>query len=177
MGQDGRTARKKFNNVEKASRIINVSFSSDAPEKYLDCGMSHRTFEEGDTATKYDYATAEASTYLVAGKWGNFDNLPSTASLRRTTTVEGRANIYVAPKEDKTIVTVNVRYIFGVKVEGVAEYKNGVGTVVQRTAIPSTSNTLSFNTGEIGSANWNGVTVKCASKGTLESQVLRLNSQ
>src|SRR3546814_8710634 len=35
-----------INNIEKASRIINVSFQTDAPERYVDCGVTHRTRSE-----------------------------------------------------------------------------------------------------------------------------------
>ena len=33
-----------INNIEKASRIINVSFSTDTPEEYVDCGISTREY-------------------------------------------------------------------------------------------------------------------------------------
>src|SRR3546814_14775343 len=32
-----------INNIEKAYRIINVIFQTDAPERYVDCGVTHPT--------------------------------------------------------------------------------------------------------------------------------------
>jgi hypothetical protein len=37
-----------INNIDKESRIINVSFSSNAPSEYVDCGKTHRTYTQGD---------------------------------------------------------------------------------------------------------------------------------
>src|SRR5579864_3356990 len=44
-----------INNIDKASRLINFSFSSDAPQDYVDCGSTHRTFDKGDEHDTYDY--------------------------------------------------------------------------------------------------------------------------
>src|SRR3546814_17893451 len=33
-----------INNIEKEFRIINVSFQTEAPDRYVDCGVTHRTY-------------------------------------------------------------------------------------------------------------------------------------
>src|SRR3546814_19749131 len=43
-----------INNIAKASRIINVSFQTDAHERYVDCGVKHRTYTS-PTGTKAVY--------------------------------------------------------------------------------------------------------------------------
>lgn len=179
----GQLAKSFFviNNVEKVSRIINVSFSTDKPEEYVDCGTSKRTFEYADESQAYNYPVAGSSSFKLAGKWGPFENLPLIAYLNRKTSLEGRINVYVAPKDNDTIVTVNTRYIFTVATSGQQELMNAAGTVVQRTSVPETKNSLSFNTGQIGSADWGTPpqqhVVKCRSTGKLETEILAMTSR
>lgn len=134
----GQLAKSFFviNNVEKVSRIINVSFSTDKPEEYIDCGTSERTFQYADESQTYTYPVAGSNSFKAAGKWGAYGNLPSIAYLDRKTSLEGRINVYVAPKDNDTIVTVNTRYIFTSGMSGQNELINGVGVIVQRVAVP-----------------------------------------
>ena len=170
-----------INNVEKASRIINVSFSTEKPEGYVDCGHSERRFEYGDESTTFKYAIAESNHYKVADSWGPYNNLPAVFYLARKASLDGRVNIYVAPKDNVTIVTANVRYIFTVRTSGQAHQMNAFGAVLQMVAIPESSSTVSFNTNQVGSADWGtpqqAILVKCRSTGLLESQILGMASQ
>lgn len=59
-----------INNVEKVSRIINVSFSTDKPEEYIDCGTSERTFQYANESQTYTYPVAGSNSFKAAGKWG-----------------------------------------------------------------------------------------------------------
>src|SRR3972149_6139198 len=36
-----------INNIDKESRIIKVSFSSNNPSEYIDCGKAYRTYAQG----------------------------------------------------------------------------------------------------------------------------------
>ena len=110
----GHLAKSFFviNNVEKVSRIINVSFSTDKPEEYVDCGTTERTFQYAKESHTYTYPMAGSNSYKAAGKWGAYQNLPTIGYVNRKTSLEGRINVYVAPKDNDTIVTVNTRYIF-----------------------------------------------------------------
>lgn len=133
----GQLAKSFFviNNVDKASRIINVSFSTDKPEEYIDCGTSERTFQYANESQTYTYPVAGSNSFKAAGKWGAYGNLPSIAYLDRKTSLEGRINVYVAPKDNDTVVTVNTRYIFTSGMSGQNELINGVGAVVQRVEV------------------------------------------
>jgi hypothetical protein len=179
----GHLAKSFFviNNVEKASRIINVSFTTDRPEDYVDCGNSERSFEFNGESQNYKYRTAGSSSFKTAGKWGPYSNLPWVAYMNRKTSLEGRMNIYVAPKENDTIVTVNTRYVFTNHVSGQQQVMNGYGNVVQVNPVPDRTDTLSFNTGQTGSSDWGTpqepFIVKCHSTGKLESDILALTKR
>jgi hypothetical protein len=95
--------------------------------------------------------------------------------ITRTTSLEGRANVYVAPTSTGTVVTANVKYITSVAAQGMAYKYNGFGglliqQLVPQQPIPSVNNT----TLEAGSANWGDVTVACESLGILEAKLLSL---
>ena len=98
-----------INNIEKSSRIINVSFSTPKPSQFLDCGFTTRIFKSGGSTETTYYASANSADFRLPN-----DTLYPTRMHRRTE-LEGRANIYVAPKETKTIVAVNAKYILTVK--------------------------------------------------------------
>ena len=97
-----------INNIEKASRIINVSFSVDAPQDYIDCGRSTREYK----GKKFDYAIAEDSYFETERQIQV--NQYAELKVNRDTKLEGRTNIYVAPEGEFTKVSVNTRYIFSV---------------------------------------------------------------
>jgi len=63
-----------INNIDKQSRIINVSFSTDTPEAYVDRGITTRTYSRGDERQTYKYNLASASTYKEATSAGINNN-------------------------------------------------------------------------------------------------------
>lgn len=176
----GQLAKSFFviNNVEKVSRIINVSFSTDKPEEYIDCGTTERTFQYANESQTYTYPVAGSSSFKTAGRWGVYNNLPLIGYADRKTSLEGRINVYVAPKDTDTIVTVNTRYILTSRMSGQNEALNAAGSVVQRIAVPEKTSSISFNTGQIGSADWGTpqqpAIVKCHSTGKLEADILAM---
>lgn len=157
-----------INNVEKTSRIMNVSFSADEPTNYVDCGTSTRTYNPPIGAVRtYNYRNADKTiTFLMAAPNGQ------PATLFATRSLEGRANIYVAPNADaaKTDISVNVRYIITVNSEAYAidGYGNAVGAPYK-----APTETWSFDTAEskVVSSGEDGQ-ISCASRGVLEEQVL-----
>ncbi len=175
----GQLAKSFFviNNVDKASRIINVSFSTDKPGQYIDCGITERSFQYANESQTSSNPVAESNSFKVVRKWGPYE-LPVIAYLDRKTSLEGRINVYVAPKDNDTVVTVNARYIFTSAVSGRAEIISAFGTVSRIDAVPETKSTLSFNTGQLGSADWGTpqepAIVKCRSTGRLESEILAM---
>lgn len=175
----GQLAKSFFviNNVEKASRIINISFSTDKPHEYVDCGVAERFFSYRSQKANYSYPVAGSSIYKFAGPWGPYNNLPLVASMTRRTSLEGRINVYVAPRDNETLVTVNTRYILAIRTAGQAELANSGGTVIERQNIVSEPLTISFNTGQTATADelvHGPVQYQCRSTGNLESEILRM---
>jgi hypothetical protein len=164
-----------INNIEKDSRIINVSFTSDAPEMYVDCGITKREFKFKDEERQYEYQTAASSSYKEAFIWGQYNNLPAMREVNRKALVEGRANIYVAPTDAGTVVSVNAVYVWTVTLSGVATGFSAFGDVVRRDVIPSTVATVRLTTQEPGKADWgDGGVSSCFSTGKFEADVLSL---
>ena len=164
-----------INNIDKASRLINFSFSSDSPQDYVDCGTTHRTFDKGDEHDTYDYQVAQTSAFKVGEKRGN---LIYTWLLTRTASLEGRANVYVAPKDSmNTTVSVNVRYILTLNVNGTYETESVIGVPGPSGPIPDPSTTtITFSTNEPHSTDLgspaNPQVVTCHSRGVLEKEIL-----
>ena len=99
-----------INNIEKSSRIINVSFSSNEPEEFIECGESIRHYERGKESQDYRYKFSESTSYKIAGKT-NISS-PMTTYIDRETNLEGRINIYVAPFKEKTKIKIRVQDFF-----------------------------------------------------------------
>ena len=174
----GRLATGFFviNNIDKSSRIINVSYSTDTPVKFVDCGRSVRTFAANGENKRYAYNVAESSVYQWGGNWGPLNNLPRVAVVQRSTSLEGRINIYVAPAAKTTKVSVNTKYILRISTRGVATSYNAFGGVVSQTAIPPDSVDIGFTTAEPGGKTFedltNPQTISCEANGTLEQELL-----
>lgn len=164
-----------INNIEKESRLINVSFSPNQPEHFADCGESRRSFQFRDESRDYRYNVASPSTFKIADRWGA--NYPLVTEATRTPILDGRANIYVAPQQENTIVTVNATYTLRISITGTTQTYNAFAELIgQRRIPPETTSGLSFSTSEPGSAPWgvNGQQVTCRSLGAFEQQVLDL---
>jgi len=143
-----------INNIDKESRLINASFSSDRPEQYVTGGTTNREFRRKGAVELFSYDPAASSSYKTGWKWGQYNNLPSTGTFLRRTSLEGRANIYVAPEGEGTRVTVNCRYVLTVDVTGTFVAENALGTPVQQGAVPSSSATASLSTNAPVRVNW-----------------------
>jgi hypothetical protein len=83
-----------INNISKDSRLINVSFSSNKPNDYVDCGQTSRRSNHPATGDQqFVYNVADSSSYN-AGQ----DGTNVLWNLNRRTKLDGRANIYIAPE-------------------------------------------------------------------------------
>lgn len=153
-----------INNIEKASRIINVSFSTKDPSEYIDCGQTTRTYSGPSGQEEiFTYTTADDSFYMSANDQG------FPWAVTRTTELEGRANIYVAPAGPNTDIAVNVRYILKIKTsqQGMNYYEQAVG-------MPYTNiYTENFDTKKSSKGDASGSRIACNSIGTLEQKILR----
>lgn len=148
-----------INNIEKASRLINVSFSSSEPSHYVNCGRSKRVFTSAAGTQVYQYETANSSVYSWADAQGRAFN------IQRKTNLDGRTNIYIAPEEGKTVVRVNTRYILNVEMK----MYRPTGQFLGEDLI-----TYAFNTKQVfekPEPQFN-VIVKCVALGTLEEKIL-----
>jgi len=160
------------NNIEKESRLINVSFSTTNPEDYIDCGVSNRVFSQGSTIVNTSYNVAGDSSYKYGG---GIDSTGANAIIHyvdRTTSLEGRINIYVAPDETMTDVSVNVRYILTIRISGRTNAENASGVVMRSQPIQEPALTpISFNTNQ---PNKDAEGISCISKGVLENEILTM---
>jgi hypothetical protein len=167
-----------INNIDKQSRIINVSFSTDTPEAYVDCGITTRTYSRGDERQTYKYHLASASTYKEATSAGINNKLPQTTVISRRPSLEGRVNIYVAPEDQNTRASVNIRYVLTIKAEGTYMIENRYGTPIQNGTIPAQTSTITFNTNQPATVNWGTpqqpLEATCQSLGRLEKDILQL---
>ena len=156
-----------INNIDKQSRLINISFSSNDPGQYIDCGRVARTFKTPSGKKEhYDYAVAGGATYKE-GRGFDYNRMHDViAHVTNRTNVEGRINIYIAPKgRTNTKVSVNTRYIFTVQKRGHIDYGSY--------SIPITGDLIkvAFNTNEPSD---DATIPVCFSKGVIEEKILSM---
>jgi len=180
------------NNISKDSRLINVSFSSNSPEDYVDCGTTTRTYKRGDEEKNYAYPVASSSSYKYAydSEYPNFaasvgdiyGSFAYNSYIDRETDLEGRINIYVAPntKKQGTEIVANIRYILTITVKGKVVQEANNGQHIATWPVPDAESVLSFNTNvlsfytnEVYSSKDNPPIV-CFSKGVLEETILKM---
>ena len=165
-----------INNIEKESRIINVSFSTESPGRFIDCGETTRTYKRGKEHQFYVYNVESSSSFKIADKAGAYGQFPVTHYVNRATSLEGRANIYVAPERDATVVSVNARYILTVRVSGDTVTENAYGNPMSNTPIPPKTYTHTFNTNQPNKGVWGTPQapqyLTCYSTGKLEGDIL-----
>ncbi len=169
-----------INNIDKKSHIINISFNFNQPANYADCGKTHRSYTQGGSKEGFDYDVAGTSEFKAATPLQPDKNFSYYVLVRRETTLEGHANIYVAPsKNDKnrTVVTVNARYIFTARAKGQVFAQNFLGYIVSCERMPEETSIISFNTNAPGSIGGTGGKVTCCSKGKLEEEIVGMISK
>lgn len=144
-----------INNIDKNSRLINLSFSTQKPSDYVDCGVTNRTFENARGKTNYSYQSADSSAFSVT-------NDKSIAfNMARKTKLEGRVNIYVAPIASGTSVAVNTKYVLDVDWSAVS-FEGAPGG--------NGRNTFDFSTKQ----GYSSSDLTCYAKGTLERKILEM---
>src|SRR5690606_9856550 len=106
-----------INNIEKNSRIINVSFKLNQPTKYIDCGVSNRVITYKKKPIEFEYETAGNADYSYL--WNTNHGYHIWTNANRNSTVSGVANIYFNPISDaETSITVNINYLLKTKLSG-----------------------------------------------------------
>lgn len=149
-----------INNMDKASGLINVSYSGD-PHAFVDCGHISASFSNLRGTQDFDFdGSIKDATYLQYKR-------PVAITLRRQMNLEGRINIiFESPTPDTTIITANARYIVERRLQ--ARASNG--------AADSRNDEVSFSSNgraqfaEVGSDQ----PLTCVPTGRLEQDVLQL---
>ncbi len=167
-----------INNIDKQSRLLNVSFRiTDSISDYVDCGISDKKFSLASKQLDSRYKVADASSYFYSAEVQT--NIPNTIYFEvfRQPSLEGRANIYVAPSEQGTKVSVNTRYTWIFR----AEYDTYLYMPLYdshtkqssygRRQDTSYSEPISFNTNQRGGRQSD---VLCVSTGKFENEILKL---
>tara|TARA_B100001964_G_C14058053_1_gene520098 strand:- start:156 stop:842 length:687 start_codon:yes stop_codon:yes gene_type:complete len=164
-----------INNIDKESRLINVSFNlNDKLSDYVDCGKSSRSFQLGDLRQDITYKVADSSNYFSES---NVSPNPNITYLKvyRDTSLEGRANIFVAPESGKTTVMINNRYVVSVKTSfdtllyAVLYKRHMEQNQFGRRLLNPQPDPISFNTNTTSNAD-----IKCSSTGKFETDILKL---
>jgi hypothetical protein len=164
-----------INNIDKESRLMNLSFSINTNiSDYVDCGISNKTFSLVDVNENISYKTADKSVNYTYSTRNSAPPNTTYFKVFRSPSLEGRANVYVAPQGDSTIVSVNTRYIWDVKIS-YEEYMymplyNSYNLVRNKQRDTSGNvEPVSFNTNDVGS-NDEGIT--CVATGKFEQEIL-----
>jgi len=166
-----------INNIDKESRIINLSFSSNNANYFIDCGISYRTYKLGNEIEEFTYNIAEKSMFKFATKYKIHFAYSEHIVTHIDPILEGIANIYIAPSNinNSTILTVNVRYVLSttIKNEAFGEHVNGL--IIPRGRLPETHHKVGFNTNQIGYLDMeNRKKVSCISNGRLEKEIIEM---
>jgi len=142
-----------INNIEKESGIINVSYSSDDPYEFIDCGVLNSTVDGKTTAIDL----SQDQTYPWPYRQGVYT---FAGKARRDVSLSGRVNIYLEKKGDSsTEINVNAKYV----VSAVEQFFSNTGVALNRV-----KNDTTFQTGTTGSMQ----NIVCRSTGQLEKQIL-----
>jgi len=167
-----------INNIDKESRIINLSFSSTSPTEYVDCGVSHRTYKQGEKTENYNYDTAGHTMFKIATPRQEHPTISNYVLVKREPSLEGRTNVYLAPVEGdktKTVITVNTRYILSINVKSQIYAEHISGNLFERGQMQNTNQIISFNTNKSTDTDvGGGQIVTCFAKGKLENEILRI---
>jgi hypothetical protein len=168
-----------INNVEKPSRIINLSFSLDGDiSEYVDCGRSKREFKSHEEERTYDYAVSSPSDYKFTDGLVFQNYWHRIWAVKRGAELTGRINVFVAPSEGGTEVAANVRYIVEFSQSGRfylthVRAPNRPDPYMAQEEMPVSTAKISFNTGSVGKSDASPPVV-CASTGALEKSILEL---
>ena len=187
------TSFYQINNIEKESRIINVSFFIDNNiSQYVDCGTrtyiaidkSYNTEQKWEKSINYNYYCSNNRGCVACG------GCPVTFTMKKDVSLSGRSNIYIAPIEDgnKTIITVNASYVITAKYNGYGISYNCFGVPIENANISPDDVNISFNTKNYGQYQTNssggndqincGVSnirnITCTATGKFEEEILNM---
>lgn len=144
-----------INNIEKDSGIINLSFTANEPQLYVDCGTA--TLTVNDTSHTINFAQNAQYPYVYEQGIHSF-----VGHTNRYVLLSGRINVYVKVVDDhNTRASANSMYVLS----GNIERFTNTGQLYQRRPISDSFSSKS------PSMNTDGG-VACQSTGELESAVI-----
>ncbi|RCK52169.1 hypothetical protein TH25_06390 [Thalassospira profundimaris] len=145
-----------INNISKDSHIINVSFSTNKPSDFVDCGTSVVNTKHPVLGEKnFRYKVADSISY-----WLGVNGTNNIVQRERSTSLDGRVNIYMTPKDKKTFLRVNANYVMKIFVsQGNAPF---VDSREYSTTFPTNS------IGKFSDGNY------CRATGRLEEDLMKL---
>ena len=164
-----------INNIDKQSRIINISFYSNNPNDYISCGRFDINTSRGKESRHYNYDLSENKTIILEmGAERTYFEVDQVDTIKAT--IEGKINIYVAPIEkNKTKCSVNIRYILTRNHNIIIEscINNNKESCYTRN-IPAKTDTFTFTTNQPNSQSFDNASydINCCSTGKLESEIL-----
>lgn len=144
-----------INNLDKASGLINISYSGD-PERYVDCGIITSQVSNARGERTYNIPAARQSAEYEIMRDGHL------FFVRRQVSLEGRMNLIVeeiAPRQSS--ISANTRYAL-TRQQTIRDINNRSQTG---------SENISFNTGGVALIGRNS---QCLPTGELEKAVLEL---
>ncbi|KVP76893.1 hypothetical protein WJ94_15895 [Burkholderia ubonensis] len=149
-----------INNLDKASGLINVSYSGD-PHDYVDCGHINAYFQNATGRHDYSFdGSAKEAVYTLY-------KYPVLVNFRRQMNLDGRINIiFETISANETRVTVNARYVMQRQLT--ARASNGRGDSNTSSIAFSSGGTATFP--EMNTADG----TECVPTGKLERDILSL---
>lgn len=158
-----------LDNIEKDSHIITLSFSSQNPEQFIDCGQRIITNTGGmsKSGTQYvNFAKQHESFYLS-------DGTPHPKEAVSNSNLTGKANIvFTALSNSKTKVTINARYVLSGTITAQQFIPVGLNGYMQTV---SENYSATFNTnqdGKLASSSFGSGSATCKSRRVLEKSIL-----
>jgi len=158
-----------INNISKESRIINLDFSANSPSDYIDCGDSTVISEHPALGNQtFRYQTADSSSY-----WIGIAGTNHIADITREASLNGKINVFMAPKGDETLLRVNAKYVWSLTSRSFIRTTGGYQ--------PSNTTSMSFSskspeTKYLQIEGGKQQAMSCSSKGKLEDRLLNLVS-
>lgn len=152
-----------INNMDKASGLINISYSGD-PHDYIDCGRMTGYFENASGRRNFAFDGSDKdATYT------QYRN-PLLLNVRRQMNLDGRVNIiFETISANETRVTVNTRYV--VQRNIAVRASNGMSDGRQ--------DNVAFNSNSRGAfpeagGGYGSARTECVATGKLERDILSL---
>lgn len=142
------------NSVDKNTGIINVTFKTDRPVNYIDCGIVKTNYRSSDkTNHEYTYNYADSTEYL-------HDHNGQAYNAEVKSDMEATITATVSPKNEYSIATIDVAYKLIRKTTSTNE--------IDKTSLPVKEEVFEFSTMK----PYKSEDISCISTGVIEQNLL-----